>query len=127
MSWIGYYIFYNLIQLCSEEVADNPVQAHDGHNGVGGKAEVINQLIEGIPRRTPLGEDRFPLPVVRPRHVGDDGDGPSGTRMDPMLGDLHDASWDVLEACGDCTSPRIHRVYGDSGSFQKGLDLRLQV
>ena len=47
--------------------------------------------------------------------------------MDPVLGDLHDASWDVPEACGDSASPRIHRVYGYSGSFQKGLDLRLQV
>ena len=47
--------------------------------------------------------------------------------MDPVLGDLHDAGWDVLEACGDGAPPRVHRVYGNSGSLQKGLDLRLQV
>ena len=41
--------------------------------------------------------------------------------------DLRDAGRDVPKACGDGASPGVHRVYGDSGGFQEGLDLRLQV
>ena len=47
--------------------------------------------------------------------------------MDSMLGNLRDAGRDVLEACGDGAPPHVHRVYCNSESFQKGLDLRLQV
>jgi hypothetical protein len=43
--------------------------------------------------------------------------------MDSMFGDFLDAGWDVPEACGDGAPPRVHRVYGDSGSVQEGLDL----
>ena len=46
--------------------------------------------------------------------------------MSPVLGDLGDAGWNVLEARGDGVPPRIHRVDGDSGSIQEGLDLCLQ-
>ena len=77
--------------------------------------------------RAPLGEDRLPLPVVCPGHGGDDGDGSGGARMDPVLSNLRDAGRDVPEACIDGTFPHIHRVYGNSGGIQEGLDLRLQV
>ena len=43
--------------------------------------------------------------------------------MDSVLGDLRDAGRDVLEACGDSAPPHVHRVDGDSGGVQKGLDL----
>ena len=47
--------------------------------------------------------------------------------MNSMFGDFLDAGRDVPEACGDGAPPRIHGVYGDSGSIQEGLDLRVQV
>ena len=59
--------------------------------------------------------------------MGDDGDGPGGVRMDPVLGDLRDAGRDVPKAYGDGAPSRIHRVNGNSGGIQEGLDLRLQV
>ena len=54
------------------------------------------------------GKDRLPLPVVRPRHGGDDGDGSGSALMSPVLGDLGDAGWNVLEARGDGVPPCIH-------------------
>jgi hypothetical protein len=63
------------------------------------------------------------LPVVRHGHGGDDGDGPGGAHVDSVLGDLRDAGRDVSEVCGDGAPARVHRIYGDSGGFQKGLDL----
>ena len=44
-----------------------------------------------------------------------------------MIGDFLDAGRDVPVACGDGAPLHVHQVYGDSGSLQKGLDLRLQV
>ena len=108
-------------------MVDNPVQAHVSDSGIGGEVEVINQLIEGFPHCTPLGEDLLPLPVVCPGHGGDDGDGSGGTLVSPILGDLGDAGWNVLEERGDGVPPRIHRVNGDSGGVQQRLDLCLQL
>ena len=107
----------SILSLCSEEVADDPLQAHVGDDGIGRKAEIVNQLVEGVSCLSPLGEDRLPLPIVHPGHGGDNGDGPGGARMDPVLGDLHNTSRDLPEACGDGAPRRVHRVYGDSGSF----------
>ena len=47
--------------------------------------------------------------------------------MDSVAGDLLDVGGDVLQACDDGASPSIHRVYGDSGSLEEGLDLGLQA
>ena len=63
------------------------------------------------------------MPVVRFGHVGDDGDGPGGARMDPMFGELRNAGRDIPEACGDGLPPGIHRVDGDSTGVQEILDL----
>ena len=89
--------------------------------------EVIDELLESILPRTWLGEDRQPLPKVRLGHGGDDSDGSGGALVSPVLGDLRDAGWNVLEARGDGVPHHVHRVDGDSGSVQEGLDLCLQV
>ena len=47
--------------------------------------------------------------------------------MSSVASDLLDLVRDVPEASGDGAPLRVHRVYGDSGSLQKGLDLQLQV
>ena len=41
------------------------------------------------------------MPVVRPGHGGDDGDGSGGTLVSPVLGNLGDAGRNDLEARGD--------------------------
>ena len=87
----------------------------------------MNKLLEGIAPRPWLGEDRCPLPVIRPGHGGDDGDGSGGALVSPVLGDLGDTGRNVLEARGDGFPPHVHRVDGDSGSVQERLDLCLQV
>ena len=86
-------------------------------DGISRVVEVLNKLFEGIAPWSWLGEDRRPLPVVRPRHGGDDGDGFGGALVSPVLRDLGDAGWNVLEARGDGVPPRIHRVNGDSGGI----------
>ena len=92
-------------------------------DGISRVVEVLNKFLEGIALRPWLREGRRPLPVVCPRHGGDDGDGSGGTLVSPILGDLGDAGWNVLEARGDGVPPRIHRVNGDSGGIQQRLDL----
>ena len=89
--------------------------------------EVIDELLESFSPRPWLGEDRRPLPVVHPGHVVNDGDGSGGALVSPVLGDLRDAGWDVPQTRGDGASPSIDRVYGDLGSVEEGLDLRLQI
>ena len=76
--------------------------------------KIINELLEGLSPRAPLGEDRLPLPVVRPGHGGDHGDGPGGALVSSMAGDLLDAGRDVPQARGDGARPSV-----------QGLDLRL--
>ena len=66
---------------------------------------MLNKFLEGIAPRPWLGEDRRPLPVVRPGHGGDDGDSSGGALVSPVLGDLGDAGWNVLEARGDGVPP----------------------
>ena len=104
-----------------------PLQADITGDGISRIVEVLNKLLEGIVPRPWLGEDRRPLPVVHPVHGGDDGDGSSGALVSPILGDLGDAGWNVLEARGDGVPSRIHRVNGDSGDVQQRLDLCLQL
>src|SRR6185503_2484382 len=105
---------------------DDPIQANITNNGVSRAVEIIDELLEGLSPRAPLGEDRLPLPVVRPGHGGDDGDGSGGALVSSEASNLLDAGRDVPEACGDGAPLRVCRVYGDSGSFQKDLNLRLQ-
>ena len=88
--------------------------------------EVIDELFESFSSWPWLGEDQHPLPEICPGHGGDDGDGYGGALVSPVLGDLRDAGWNVLEARGDGVPHHFHRVDGDSGSVQEGLDLCLQ-
>ena len=118
---------YNLIQLLAKGVADNPFQANIVDDGVGDDDEVINQVLELLPLRAPLGEDRLELTVVSPRHGRHHDDGPGSALMGPVAGDLRDAAGDVPQARGDGAPLRIHRVYGNSGSVQEVLNLGLQV
>ena len=71
------------------------------------------------------GKDRLPLPVVRPRHGGDDGDGSGGTLVSSVAGDLLDSGRDVPQARGNGAPSHIYRVDGNLGSVQEGMDLRL--
>jgi len=96
-------------------------------DGISRVVEVIDELLESILPRTWLGEDWLPLPKVRPGHGGDDSDGSGGALVSSVASDLLDLGRDVPEACGDGAPLCVHRVYGNSGSLQKGLDLQLQV
>ena len=118
---------YNLIWLLAEGIIDNPVQANIVDDGIGDEVEIINKLLKVLPCRATLGEDRLALPVVRPRHGRHYGDSPGGILMRSVAGDLRDTGGDVPQTHGDGAPPSIDRVYGDSGSVEEALDLRLLV
>jgi hypothetical protein len=113
--------------LLAEDIADHRIQTNIVDDGIGDDVEVVNQLLELLPRRAPLREDQLELLVISPRHGRHHGDGPGGAFMGPVASDLRDAAGDVPQAGGNSASPGVNRVYCDSGRIEEGLDLRLQV